>query len=102
MLSKRFIKICMGFLLLIPAVLSWAETTGFSVVGNIAFTKTGALYCSLVTQKHYENTETSPFNLVLPVGDQERKAKRVTFAFEDVPAGTYAIQCFQVSTTMEH
>lgn len=34
MLSKRFIKICMGFLLLIPAVLSWAETTGFSVAGK--------------------------------------------------------------------
>ena len=91
---KQLISICIGSLLFIPAS-GWAETVGFLVAGSITFTKTGALYCSLVTQKHYENDETSPFNLVLPVGDQERKAKQVAFTFEKVPAGTYAIQCFQ-------
>jgi uncharacterized protein (DUF2141 family) len=93
-MSKRIIGIFICCFVLLSAPV-WAETEGFKVAGKVSFTKTGDIYIELVTKAQFEGEEASSFGLIIPVGPEEQKAKKVSFEFENVPAGTYAIQCFQ-------
>jgi uncharacterized protein (DUF2141 family) len=88
-------KKMIGILFLILPVLSWVPAEGFTVGGEISFTKTGDLFIQLATEEEFNNDRMPPFALVLRVGPEEMKKGKVPFQFGSVPAGTYAIRCFQ-------
>ena len=79
----------------IVPVLSWIPAEGFVVGGEISFAKTGDLFIQLVNEEEFNNDRMPPFALVLRVGPEEMKKGKVPFQFGSVPAGTYAIRCFQ-------
>lgn len=93
-MSKRIISILICCVVLLP-ILVWAEAEGFKVAGEVNFTKTGDIYIELVTKAQFKGEEVSSFGLIILVGPEEQITKKVSFEFENVPAGTYAIQCFQ-------
>ncbi len=107
-MSKKILSILLCCAVLLPA-LAWAAEKGFKVAGEIKIKKTGDIYVTLVTKEQFEadgdgdkeqeekkqGVEPSPFALIIPVGEEEQKAQKVSFAFEGVPAGTYGIRCFQ-------
>jgi uncharacterized protein (DUF2141 family) len=93
-MSKRIISTLVCCFMLLPTLV-WAEAEEFKVAGEVSFTKTGDIYIELVTKAQFEGEEASSFGLIIPVGSEGQKAKKVSFEFENVPAGTYAIQCFQ-------
>jgi hypothetical protein len=97
--------------LLLVSTVVWAESEGFTVSGEISFEKTGNIYVELVTKEAFENDDydddhndregeedapqESPFHLIIEIDQEKQKAKKVSFAFENVPEGTYVIQAFQ-------
>lgn len=107
-LSKKTLSILICGIVLLQTH-AWAESEGFKVAGEINFKKTGDIYVTLVTKEQFEadgdgakeqekekqGVEPSPFALIIPVGKEEQKSQKVSFAFEGVPAGTYGIRCFQ-------
>ena len=99
-MSKRIVTVFVCCLILLSTFV-WAEEEGFKVAGEIKFKKTGDLFISLVTKEQFEadenddGVEPTPFAMIIPIGEEELKAKKVSFEFEGVPAGTYGIQCFQ-------
>jgi len=66
----------------------------FAVKGEIKFSKKGTIFVTLVDQTQFA-AETLGLGLILPVGTEEEKAGRLSFEFQDVPPGTYAIKAFQ-------
>ena len=105
---KRIISMVACCLIVLPTFV-WAESQGFKVAGEISFTKTGDIYLALVTKAQFEKDarerakagekkkyqESSPFRMIITIGDAEQKTHKVSFVFEHVPAGTYGIQSFQ-------
>ncbi len=86
-----FILMCC---VLLPSFIGAEE--GFTVTGEIAFKKTGNLYLQMETEQEFKDQKASVrFQLVIKIGEAELHAKKATFAFENVPAGTYAIMVFQ-------
>jgi uncharacterized protein (DUF2141 family) len=65
----------------------------FVVSGTVAFPKEGALRIQLVDQKQFDTLGDSPWQAVIPT--EQAVGKRVRFRFEGVPAGVYAIRCYQ-------
>lgn len=108
---KRIIIIVCA--LVLTSTLVYAQTEeGFTVSGEITFEKSGNVYVSLITeedfgkqehghqdkeekQEQHKEEQESPFRLMINVGEEELNAKKVSFTFEHVPAGTYAIRAFQ-------
>ena len=89
--AKKIIAV----LFLILPVLSSVPAEGFTVGGEISFTKTGDLFIQLATEEEFNNDRMPPFALILRVGPEEMKKGKVSFQFGGVPAGTYGIRCFQ-------
>ena len=94
MMKHIVVSILIVGMLVLPS-LGLAQNKGFTVAGDVSFSKTGDILLSLVTQSQFENDEDTLFGLLLTIGEEELKVHKVAFAFEGVPAGTYAIQCFQ-------
>ncbi len=69
----------------------WAN--GFTVQGFISYPKTGDLRVALVTQEQYQAEVPSPYRLVLAT--KQTGPATLEFQFNNVSAGTYAVQCFQ-------
>ena len=88
-------KIMIAILFLVMPVFSWVPAEGFTVGGEISFTKTGDLFIQLATEEEFNNDRMPPFALVLRVGPEEIMKGKVPFQFGGVPAGTYGIRCFQ-------
>jgi uncharacterized protein (DUF2141 family) len=88
-------KSMMAILVLILPVLWWNPAEGFTVRGEVSFTKKGDLFIQLANEEEFKNDRTSPFALILRVGPEETKKGKVSFQFRGVPAGTYGIRCFQ-------
>lgn len=100
------IPLCGLVLLLTPPR---AEAEGFKVAGEISFRKAGDVYLALVTKEQFDvdgdgakaqkgekqEARPSPFAVVIAAGEEEQKSRKVSFAFLDVPAGTYGIKAFQ-------
>ena len=84
-----------AILFLVMPILSWVPAEGFTVGGEISFTKTGDLFIQLATEEEFNNDRMPPFALVLRVGPEEIKKGKVPFQFGGVPKGTYGIRCFQ-------
>jgi uncharacterized protein (DUF2141 family) len=89
--AKKIIAV----LFLILPVLSSVPAEGFTVGGEISFTKTGDLFIQLATEEEFNNDRMPPFALILRVGPEEMKKGKVSFQFGKVPVGTYGIRCFQ-------
>ena len=89
--AKKIIAV----LFLILPVLSSVPAEGFTVGGEISFTKTGDLFIQLATEEEFNNDRMPPFALILRVGPEEMKKGKVSFQFGGVPRGTYGIRCFQ-------
>ncbi len=85
------------------------EAEGFAVSGVIKVKKTGTIYLQLLSsaefeqkgkhEKQNESREETPRvpatgELMIEVGAQELKQGQVTFLFEKIPPGVYAIQGF--------
>jgi len=65
------------------------------VAGTIHFDGTGTVYVDLVTRDDFDaSTPVEPFLAVLEPGPEELASKRVSFAFEGVSPGTYAVRAF--------
>jgi uncharacterized protein (DUF2141 family) len=88
-------KIMMAMLVWILPVLWWNPAEGFTVGGEISFTKTGDLFIQLANEEEFKNDRTPPFALIIRVGPEEKEKGKVSFQFGGVPAGTYGIRCFQ-------
>ena len=84
-----------ALLFLILPVLGWVPAEGFTVGGEVSFTQNGDLFIQLATEEEFMNDRMPPFALLLRVGPEETKKGKVPFQFGGVPAGTYAIRCFQ-------
>lgn len=107
-MSKTIISILVCCFVLLPTFVL-AESEGFKVSGEIQFKKTGDLFVTLVNKEQFEagnndgkekkdekkDIDPSPFSMIIPIGEEEQKVKKVPFEFEEVPAGTYGIRCFQ-------
>ncbi len=71
------------------------------MAGEIRFSESGNLFVQLVTKEQFEGREerkgakTSPFGMIIQVGEEEEKAKKASFAFKDIPGGIYGIRVFQ-------
>lgn len=77
-------------LLLLASPISYAQDK-FTVSGEVAFFEEGNVIIGLHTQDTYEaRIQPSIFQLIEPT-DEQKKASKVQFKFEGVPAGTYAI-----------
>ena len=95
-----------------------AFADGYTISGEISFTKSGPIRLELVTEEefnsgddhdhdrdhgsrdHEEPTEEfsavdSNRRLVIEVDTQAQKTKKVTYTFTDIPPGVYAIQAYQ-------
>jgi len=93
-MAKKILSFVVSYLLLLPT-LGWAQAEGFTVAGEISFTKTGDIYVDLVTKQEFESDRRSPFGLILKVGPEDVEKGKVSFIFKNVPQGTYGIKCFQ-------
>ena len=105
---KRIISMVTCCLLVLPTFM-WAESQGFKVAGEISFSKTGDIYVAIVTKAEFEKDareraktgenkkaqKPSPFSMIITIGEAEQKTHKVSFAFGNVPAGTYGIEAFQ-------
>ena len=91
---RKILSFLVSYLLLL-STLGWAQAEGFTVAGEISFTKTGDLYVRLMTKQEFESDKRSPFGLILKVGPEDIEKGRVSFIFNNVPQGTYGIKCFQ-------
>jgi len=80
--------------ILVPLLMS-AQSKGFDVTGKIYFNKRGDIYIRLVKEKEFKKPKTSPYVLIMKLGSEEFLNKFVSFKFEKVPSGVYAIKCFQ-------
>jgi uncharacterized protein (DUF2141 family) len=94
MMLKHILSVLVAGMLVVPS-LGWAQDAGFTVAGEVKFSKTGDILMSLVTQSQFENDGDPAFGLLLTISEEGLKANKIAFAFEGVPTGTYAIQAFQ-------
>ncbi len=92
-MMKEIVSVCVMCFMMIPA-LAWAEE-GFKVAGQMTFKKTGNLYMRLATKEEFEEDKESQFRMIIEIGEEEQNAKTALFAFENIPAGRYAIMVFQ-------
>lgn len=94
----RRIKIVLAVIvfvaILIPILMS-AQSKGFEVTGKIYFKKSGDIYIRLLKEKEFSNPKASPYVLMMKLRAEESLKKFVSFKFENVPSGVYAIKCFQ-------
>ena len=91
---RRIMSFLVFFLVLLPN-LGWPEPERFTVGGEISFTKTGDLYVELVTEQEFESDKTFAFRLILKLTPVDVDKGKTSFTFQNVPRGTYGIQCFQ-------
>ena len=85
--------LCAAVLFLsIPAL---AQTTLYTVEGEILFDKTGDIYVYLVTEEIFRTPFTGIQEKVIEIGEPESRDKAVSFRFDQIPAGIYGIRCFQ-------
>ena len=68
---------------------------GFTVGGEISFSKTGDLFIQLANAEEFHNNRTPPFAMILRVGPEEMKKGKVAFQFQGMLRGIYGIRCFQ-------
>jgi uncharacterized protein (DUF2141 family) len=106
--------------MLIPTI-TWAQSEqseGFTVAGEVTFTKTGDITLRLMTEEQYKksreprkgeerNSEEKKGGhdyaadkdvtgfLILKVSPKELEQKKVAFVFTRVPEGVYAIEGYQ-------
>ena len=93
-MKKVIFIIAMGFTCLLPFFVLAQD--GFIVSGEVKFPKTGKIYVSLISKDIAEKEgATTPFRMILEIGEKELAAKKAAFSFDNVPAGTYAIRVFQ-------
>lgn len=108
--KRVIIVVCAVIFTIAPGYVQTAAEE-FTVAGEIVFEKTGNVYVALVTEGEFEEhghhgekqdkedppaeMQDSPFRLLLSVGEEDIEAGKIAFAFEQVPAGTYAIRAFQ-------
>ncbi len=90
--------ILISCLLLLPAS-TLAQKAGFTIEGEIEFTKTGNIFAKLVNKYQFTtdgNKKKNPKRgIFIKIGEKELKAKKVSFIFEKVPKGTFGIEVFQ-------
>ena len=78
-------------LLLLATPISYAQDK-FTISGEVAFFEKGKLFIDLHnTQDTWEAKIRPPIFQVIEPNDEQKKASKVQFKFEGVPAGTYAI-----------
>lgn len=110
-MKRTFYVIIMCIMILIPAIIAGAQSKqGFTVAGEIHFSKTGKLFVQIVTEEEFNNTrqrktqqentqheseDASPFQLMLSPDEDALQQKTIAFSFDNVPAGRYTIRCFQ-------
>jgi uncharacterized protein (DUF2141 family) len=108
-------RLLIGFIAASPlstAVMASAEADnaeGFTVSGTVKLNRIGTIYLQLLSSADYEQGEShnkqresdketprvpATGELLIEVGEQERKQGQVTFVFEKIPPGVYAIQGF--------
>ncbi len=93
-MKKAVLAVAMGFVCFLPFFA--VAQDGVTVSGEVKFPKTGKIHISLISKDIAEKEGAkSPFSAIIEVGEKESEAKKVAFAFENVPAGTYAIRAFQ-------
>ena len=93
-MKKVVFAIAMGLTCLLPFIA--LAQNNVTVSGEVKFPKTGEIYISLIPKEIAESKDAkSPFGAMIEVGEKELAAKRVSFSFENVPAGMYAIRVFQ-------
>jgi uncharacterized protein (DUF2141 family) len=93
----RMMVICM---MAASAQIDLSAATGFRVAGTITFPKKGNIFLQLVDRDRFDEeasytTENTRFNRVISIGPAEIRAGKVSFSFENAPAGRYAIRAFQ-------
>ena len=99
--TMKKILLC-GLVFVWLPTLVWAESKGFTIAGEISFTKSGDIYVGLVTKEEFEQkkenvgvkkgdtqkgSEDASFSTIINIGEEELKLKKVSFKFENVPAG---------------
>ncbi len=110
-MPRLLIGLAAAMLIFAPAMAS-AEADnaeGFTVSGTVKFKKIGTIYLQLLSSADYEQREShnkqresdketprvpATGELLIKVGEQERKQGQVSFVFERIPPGVYAIQGF--------
>ncbi|GAK50907.1 putative exported protein [Candidatus Moduliflexus flocculans] len=93
-MKKVVFAIAMGLTCLLP-FFALAQNN-MVVSGEVKFPKTGNIYISLISKEIAEIKDAkSPFGAIIEVSEKELAAKKVSFRFENVPAGMYAIRVFQ-------
>jgi uncharacterized protein (DUF2141 family) len=89
---KQKFMICFVLLLLVSPI-SYAQDK-FTISGEVTFLEEGIVFIYLHTQDTYEARIRPPiFQLIEPT-DEQKKASKVQFKFEGVPAGTYGLYAF--------
>jgi uncharacterized protein (DUF2141 family) len=69
--------------------------TGYIVKGEISCESKGDIFLELITEEEFKQKKPAEFWLVINLTPEMSQKKTVPFEFRNVPAGRYALQCFQ-------
>ena len=94
-MSLKIIKILLYSINICFTLSVFVQSSTFTLEGEIGFEKSGDIYIYLVTEKIFKKPFTGVQDMVIEIGKDELKMKKVSFRFEEVGAGTYGIRCFQ-------
>ena len=91
--KKLFLSLFVLSMSLMPS-LARMETPGFSISGKIIFHhKAANLLIEVVNEAEFNKKKDSVYQQKIEIGTAEKK--EVSFRFDGIPKGIYAIQCFQ-------
>jgi uncharacterized protein (DUF2141 family) len=91
--SKIFILV-LSFVFVVT-VFAAAQERGYKLAGTVAITESGNIMMALNNREEFTKNLPARFSQTIKVTSADLQQGRVSFAFEDVPEGTYAIQCYQ-------
>ena len=88
-----------AIVLLMTASLSWSDSIGYTVEGEIrGVGEQGDVYFRLADRGAFEEpADTNHFRMggVIPIQRRERAGENLTFVLKKVPSGRYVLQAFQ-------
>jgi uncharacterized protein (DUF2141 family) len=99
-IMRRRMRMMIFCMVAASAYVEISASSSYRVAGSISFTKKGNILLQLVDKNSFEKAGrdaggNKQLSMKIEVGSQELQAKKVSFAFDGVPAGRYAIRAFQ-------
>jgi len=94
-MCKLITKIALCAIILSIPFSVFAQSSAFTIEGEVMFKKTGDIYIYLVNEKIFKKPFTGIQDTVITINKKDLKKKSVSFKFKGIQSGTYGIRCFQ-------